>query len=64
MLARPSGAPEANMAVLRLAAKTTVVASQAHGSSGAAIEKNTVTMSKSKTLPNRSQVLMLSRSPS
>ncbi len=50
------------MAILRLTAKTTAVASHAHGSSGAAIEKNTVMMSRSKTQPKRSRILVRSRS--
>jgi len=40
------------MANIRLAARVTVVASHVHGSLGADIEKNNVTMSKTKTTPN------------
>src|SRR5215217_1519444 len=54
--------PEAHMAMQRLAAKTTVVTSCAHGSSGAAIEKNTAMMSRSKTMPKRPSTLVRSRS--
>lgn len=39
-------APEATIATIRLAARVTVVASHAHGSLGADIEKNMVTMSR------------------
>src|SRR5215210_6410386 len=53
---------EAHMAILRLVAKTTVAASHANGSFGADIEKNTVTMSRSKTIPKRPSILVRSRS--
>ena len=54
--------PEAHMAILRLVAKIAVVASHANGSPGADIEKNTVIMSRSKTMPKRPSVLVRSRS--
>jgi hypothetical protein len=54
--------PEAHMAILRLVAKIAVVASHANGSPGADIEKNTVIMSRSKTMPKRPSILVRSRS--
>jgi hypothetical protein len=45
-------APEASMAITRLAARVAVVASHAQGSLGADIEKNTVMMSRARTTPN------------
>jgi hypothetical protein len=47
---------------MRLTAKATVVASHAHGSFGADIEKNTVIMSKANTTLKRSRILDRSRS--
>ena len=55
-------APEASMATVRLAARVAVVASQAHGSLGADIEKNTVIKSSTRTTPNRSRTRDRSRS--
>jgi hypothetical protein len=55
-------APEANIAIPSVTPKTIAVANHAHGSSGAAIEKNTVAMSRSSTLPKRSRILVCSRS--
>jgi len=40
------------MATVRLAARVAVVASHAHGSLGAEIEKNTVIMGNTSTTPN------------
>ena len=50
------------MAILRLVAKTSVVARKANGSSGVDIEKNTAMMSRSKTVPKRPSILVRSRS--
>jgi hypothetical protein len=50
------------MVMLRALAKTTAVASSAHGSSGAEIEKNTVIMSRTKTVPKLPSILVRSRS--
>jgi hypothetical protein len=50
------------MAITRMAAKTSETANRGHGSAGADIEKNTVMMSRSKTVPKRSRILVRSRS--
>ena len=50
------------MASMRVAARVAVVASHAHGSSGADMEKNTVTMSNARTTPKWSLIRDHSRS--
>ena len=50
------------MAILRVVANTILVSSKGHGSSGAAIEKNTAKKSRTKTTPKRFSILVRSRS--
>ena len=50
--------PEASMAILRVVANTILVSSKGHGSSGAAIEKNTAKKSRTKTTPKRFSILV------
>jgi hypothetical protein len=49
-------APDTSMASMRVAARVAVVASHAHGSFGAEMEKNTVTMSNARTTPKWSLI--------
>ena len=54
--------PEASMAIARVVASTAVVSRNAHGPSGAAMEKNTATKRSASTLPKRPSILVRSRS--